>query len=93
MLRNLEHATLSRILNKQHQIFNPLLAKSSSSSSSSSSYYYYYYYTIHDELLSNFGRKSLGLIYTFKCEITKLPWQPSIRLSAKDGDEVLEFYE
>ena len=61
--------------NKLHQIFNPLLAKYYSYSS--------YYYTIHDELLSNFGRKFLGLIYNFKCEITKLLWQPSIRLSAK----------
>ena len=60
--------------NKQHQIFNPLLAKYIPFS---------YYYTIHDELLSNFGRTFLGLIYNFKCEITKLPRQPSIRLSAK----------
>ena len=31
-----------------------------------------------DELLLNFGVKC-----NFTCEITKLPWQPSVRLDAK----------
>ena len=44
--------------------------------------YYYCYNIIGDELLLNFG-EFLALICNFKCEITKLPWQPSVRLSIK----------
>ena len=40
---------------------------------------YYYYNIIGDELLFNFG----ALICNVTCEITKLPWQPSVRLSVK----------
>ena len=35
-------------------------------------------YIIGDELLLNFA-----IICNFTCEITKLPWQPSIPLSVK----------
>ena len=36
-----------------------------------------------DELLLYFGLEIAALIYNLTCEITKLPWQPSVRLSAK----------
>ena len=32
-----------------------------------------------------FWREISKLICHFKCEITRLPWQPSVRLSAKMG--------
>ena len=42
------------------------------------------YNIIGDELLPNFGTKFQAVITcNFTHEITKLPWQPSIRLSAK----------
>ena len=37
---------------------------------------------IGDELLPNFGQIS-ALICNFTCEITKLPWQPALRLRFK----------
>ena len=35
------------------------------------------------KLLLNFGAKFPILFYNFTCEITKLPWQRSVRLGAK----------
>ena len=43
---------------------------------------YYMYNIIGDELPLNFGSK-ISVIYNFTREITKLPWQPSVRLSTK----------
>ena len=39
---------------------------------------YYMYNIIGDELPLNFGSK-ISVIYNFTREITKLPWQPSVR--------------
>ena len=46
------------------------------------SYMYYMYNIIGDELLLNFGSEN-SPIYNFTREITKLPWQPSVRPGTK----------
>ena len=43
---------------------------------------YYMYNIIGDELLLNFGSEN-SPIYNFTREITKLPWQPSVRPGTK----------
>ena len=43
----------------------------------------YYYNIMGDELLLNFWREISAFICNFTCEITKLPWQPTIRLRYK----------